>query len=241
MKQLVIMCGGKCTRLKSLKNNLPKCLVKVGNKTLLQHQITLAKKHDFNEIILLTGYKSSLIKSFIKKKKLFNNIKVIKDKKNLGNGGALLNAYSHLDKNFCLIYCDILTNINLTNLNFFFKKNNCNILLVVNKNDNFKDSNLVTFNKKKIINNFYFYPHKKISTNSFSNEAIFLIKKDCLKIIRDRFFRKKTDFVQNLLPYLFYEKKINLHAYRSSKYIIDCGTLERLKKATYDFKNNLFQ
>lgn len=75
MRQLVIMCGGRGTRLKLLKNNLPKCLVKVGNKTLLEHQITLAKKHDFKEIILLTGYKSSLIKSFIKKKKYLITLK----------------------------------------------------------------------------------------------------------------------------------------------------------------------
>ena len=47
MKQFVIMCGGVGSRLKLLKKKIPKCLVKVNNKTLLEHQVLLAKKNNF--------------------------------------------------------------------------------------------------------------------------------------------------------------------------------------------------
>lgn len=83
MKQLVIMCGGKGTRLKKLKNKNPKCLLKINKKTLLEYQIILAKKFKFKSIILLTGYKSSLINNFLKKKNCLQILKSLKIKKTL--------------------------------------------------------------------------------------------------------------------------------------------------------------
>ena len=78
MDQLVIMCGG---RGKRLKKNIPKALIKINNKTILEHQLILAKKHKFKKIILLTGYKSNEIKNFLITKKLFRNITILRDKK----------------------------------------------------------------------------------------------------------------------------------------------------------------
>ena len=228
--------SGKGTRLKKLKNKNPKCLLKINKKTLLEYQIILAKKFKFKSIILLTGYKSSLINNFLKKKKLFANIKIIKDKKNLGNGSALMNAINYLDDEFFLIYCDILTKINLKKFYTFSKKKNSDLSLVVNKNSNFEDSNLVTLNKNQMINNFYFYPHKKFPKNCYSNEAIFICKKNKLLMIKKKFYEKEADFVKDIIPKLL--KKIKIFGYKTSEYIIDCGTPERLEAAKKTFKIN---
>ena len=61
-------------------------------------------------------------KKFIKKNNILEQIKIIKDKKKLGTGGALLSAFKHLDKEFLLIYGDIFTNMNLKKMYTFFKK-----------------------------------------------------------------------------------------------------------------------
>lgn len=237
MKQLIIMCGGKGSRLKILKRKYPKGLVKINGITLLEYQILLAQKHQFQNIILLTGYKSSQISLFLQSKKI-KNIKIIKDKKNFGTGGALLNAYSFLEDEFCLIYCDIFTNINLSKMNIFFKKKKADFCLVVNKNNNFHDSNIVTLKKNKLISNFYLYPHESIPKSSYSNEAIFMCKKKKLIIfLKNKYFKKKTDFVRDLVPKLLDKAKI--FAYYSKDYIIDCGTPERVKKAKIDFKSKL--
>ena len=65
MKQVVIMCGGIGSRL---KNKFPKVLVKIKQKTILEHQLELCKKYGFKNFLLLTGYKSEMIENFIKKK-----------------------------------------------------------------------------------------------------------------------------------------------------------------------------
>jgi len=234
MKQLVIMCGGKGTRLKILKNKYPKCLVKINKKTLLEHQIQLARKYKFKSIILLTGHQHLIINKFLKKK-LFKNIITIKDKKNLGNGGALLNALEYLEDEFCLIYCDILTNINLHKLYLFFKEKKTDFCLVVNKNNNFHDSNLVKFNNNNIIKKIYLYPHKKIPENCHSNESIFMCKKNKLVDIEKKNWDKKSDFVKDLVPKLL--KISDISAYKTNEYIIDCGTPKRLAEARINFKS----
>ena len=232
MKQLVIVCGGRGSRLSI---NYPKILVKIKSKTILEHLIELAKFHGFEKIILLSGYKSHSIKFFIKKKKLFKKIKIIKDKKKLGNGGALLNSIKYLDDEFCLIYGDILTNIDLTKMYKFFKIKKSNLTIVVNKNNNFKDSNLLIFDKKKVVKKLYFYPHKKIPKNSYSNEAIFMCKKKIFSFIDKKFFKQKTDFFKNLIPEIL--KFSKSHAFKSNHFIIDCGTLKRVKIANSKFKS----
>ena len=110
MKQAVIMCGGLGSRL---KKNYPKVLVQIKKKTILEYQLSLFKKHGFKKFLLLTGYKSKMIENFLKRKNMLKNIKIVREKKKLGTGGALLNSVQFLDKEFCLIYGDILTNMKL--------------------------------------------------------------------------------------------------------------------------------
>ena len=233
MDQLVIMCGG---RGKRLKKNIPKALIKINNKTILEHQLILAKKHKFKKIILLTGYKSNEIKNFLIKKKLFRNITILRDKKKLGNGSAILNSIEHLEDHFCLIYGDILTNLDLSKMRVFFMGAKSDLSLVVNKNSNFQDSNLVTLKKRNLIKNFYLYPHKKIPKNCYSNEAIFMCKKKIFKIFKKKINNKKIDFVKDMISNL--SNNLKIHAYITREYIIDCGTPERVREAKLHFKSN---
>ena len=134
-----------------------------------------------------------------------------------------------------MIYCDILTNIDLYKLYLFFKKKKSDFCLVVNKNNNFHDSNLIKFNNNKIISNIYLYPHKKIPKNCYTNESIFMCKKNKLENIKKKFFNKKSDFVKDLVPELL--KTSNISAYKTNEYIIDCGTSERLREARINFRS----
>jgi len=230
MKQAVIMCGGVGSRL---KKKIPKILVKINKKTILEYQLHLFRKYGFKKFILLTSYKSKLIENFIKKKNFYKNIKIIKENKRLGTGGALLNSIEHLENEFCLIYGDILTNINLKKMYYFFKIKKCDSCLVINKNDNYQDSNLLTIYKNFKIKDFYFYPHKKIPKNSYSNEAIFMFKKKFFKNLNKKKLIEKPDLVRDILPLSKLKKKI--YGFKTKDFIIDCGTPKRLKIARLNF------
>ena len=89
---LVILAGGRGTRIKEFLDNKPKPMVKFNNIYFLQYLINLLGKYSFNKIYILTGYKHEIIfKHF--NNKIFNltKIKCLKEQNLMGTGGALLN------------------------------------------------------------------------------------------------------------------------------------------------------
>jgi len=62
--QLVIIAGGKGTRLKEILGNLPKPMADVDGKPLLEHQVLLARKYGIRDILILTGYGAEHIETY---------------------------------------------------------------------------------------------------------------------------------------------------------------------------------
>ena len=72
IKQAVIFCGGFGTRLQKITNKIPKPMVDVAGKPFLEHLIVQLKKNGIKKIIILTGYKSDLIKNYFLDGRGFN-------------------------------------------------------------------------------------------------------------------------------------------------------------------------
>ena len=89
---LVILAGGKGSRIRSMLGDLPKPMLKLNKKHFIQYVINVAAKFNFKRIIILCGFKNKIIFSKFHNKK-FNLTKIIciKEKKLLGTGGALSN------------------------------------------------------------------------------------------------------------------------------------------------------
>ena len=87
---LVILAGGKGSRIKSLIKDRPKPMAVFNNKPFLEYIIQFYSKYIFKNIFILTGYKSkSIKKKFDNKKYNFTNIKCLTENRPLGTGGAL--------------------------------------------------------------------------------------------------------------------------------------------------------
>ena len=74
---VVILCGGKGARLKPLTNDLPKPLVKINNKSILENILLYFLKFKINSFIIASRIQKNLIKNFFEKKFIKNNIKII--------------------------------------------------------------------------------------------------------------------------------------------------------------------
>ena len=145
MKKLntaIIMCAGFGKRLKPLTNKVPKPLLKIDNKSLLENTIELLFKLNINKIFLNSHHLSQQIKKFILEKKLSKKIKVFEEKKKiLGTGGGILNIIkSSKDKNYLVLNPDTIWNekylseiVRMKNL--YFSKKVLNMLLVVKKKE----------------------------------------------------------------------------------------------------------
>jgi len=114
----VILAGGLGTRLKPFTEVIPKPLLPVGEKAILEVQIEHLKQHGFDEIFLATNYKSEYISNFFGDGSKYGvKLYISKEDKPLGTVGPLsLLKEKLLDEPFFFFFCDILTKCDLSKL-----------------------------------------------------------------------------------------------------------------------------
>lgn len=114
--QAVILAGGLGTRLKPFTQAIPKPLLPIGEKAVLEIQIEHLVKHGFKEIYIATNYKSGYIESFIGDGSKYGaQVYISREEKPLGTAGPLTLLRDNLHKPFLMINGDILTLLNLHN------------------------------------------------------------------------------------------------------------------------------
>tara|TARA_A100001011_G_C14315959_1_gene847995 strand:- start:1367 stop:2062 length:696 start_codon:yes stop_codon:yes gene_type:complete len=122
--KVVILAGGKGTRLSEYTKLIPKPMVKIGNKPIIHHIIDHYLKYNLKDFIIAGGYKYSIIKDYFKKKRIKKaNIEVINTGLNSLTGKRLKILEKKLTHTFMLTYGDGLSNINIKKLLNFHKKN----------------------------------------------------------------------------------------------------------------------
>ncbi len=132
--QVVILCGGKGTRLLPLTETLPKSLVIIENHPFIYYQLMLLKSHGINEILLCTGVFGHKIKEYLEINNMFGmNIHISEEHNQLGTGGALMNAKYLLNDTFFVTYGDSYP---LSNLSAIVKQNNMLVTIFKNKLNN---------------------------------------------------------------------------------------------------------
>ncbi|MDC0169524.1 nucleotidyltransferase family protein [Candidatus Nitrosopelagicus sp.] len=169
----IILAGGRGKRLRPITDKIPKPLIPINNKPLIERTIKYLKKYGITEIIISSGYKSNLIEKFLNKKKNFG-CKIIfsTEKTPLGTGGAIKKALKHVDEeSFLVLNGDIVTNIDLKKI---LKKPNtiaANELKTKFGTMNIKNNKILKFNEKKDV------------TNVWMNPGIYHLSKDIKKLI----------------------------------------------------------
>ena len=203
--KIVILCGGKGTRLMEETKTIPKPLVKIGNKPILWHLIKYYYSFNYKDFVLATGYKHSVIENYFKKNKIKGcEIKTIYTGKNTLTGGRLLRLKKIFKSNetFMMTYGDGLSDVNIKKLEKYHKKNNkIATLTAVRPPVRFgrleiKNTNLV----KK-------FQEKSQTTSSWINGGFFVLNSNIFKYIKgdSTVFEKdpiiKLIKIKNLIAY----------------------------------------
>ena len=115
----IILAAGKGERFGDITKTLPKPLIKLGDITLIEHNILLLKEYGFNDLVVNVSHLSDMIIDFLGNGKKYNvNIKYSVEKPEpYETGGGIQNALHLLgDSPFLVINADIYTNCNLSNI-----------------------------------------------------------------------------------------------------------------------------
>ena len=239
MRQLVIIAGGKGTRLRGRIGDLPKPLAHVGDIPLLEHHILLARAHGFSDIVLLTGYGADRIREFCGDGSRWNvRIRYSEETAPLGTAGAVMQALPLLESRFVIAYGDTMLNVDLERLWKAHEQSGADATLFVHPNDHPHDSDLIEIDDESRITAFHPYPHRDDRYyRNLVNAALYVAD-------RDAFARwigsGLQDFGKHLFPAMLGAGQ-PLYGYVSPEYIKDAGTPERLDRVNADYANGRIQ
>ena len=135
--QAIILCGGLATRLGETVKTLPKILLEIAGKTVLEWQIHLLKDAGVTEIVLASGHLHEVLYERVGEVYAGMPIRYAKEEKRLGTGGAIQNAMQQIETSpFFVLNGDILlANFSLREMLAQFRKGVAGVLLSVHVAD----------------------------------------------------------------------------------------------------------
>ncbi|SHN01798.1 Nucleotidyl transferase [Cyclobacterium lianum] len=127
---VVIMAGGFGTRLKPITNVIPKPLIPIGEKTMLEHIFDRFSKHGCNSFHISVNYKADLIDFYLKSKNLPYSIDYFKEDKPMGTAGSLSLLKGVINETFFVSNCDILIEQDYSEILEYHRTNNNDITII---------------------------------------------------------------------------------------------------------------
>jgi len=234
--QAVILAGGSGSRLKTRLGDLPKPMVSLCGKPLLEHQIELLRSHGFTRILLLLGYNPDAISGYFGDGRNFGvEIEYAVEQAPLGSAGAVLAVYGRLEEHFLVLYGDTALNVDLRRFWDAHLAHGADASLFVHPNDHPQDSDLVETDQSGRILDFYPYPHPAGHFYpNLVNAALYVVNARALEPWLT--LRPPLDFGKDLFRLMLLQGQ-HLFGYRSREYIKDIGTPERLDRVEADLRS----
>ena len=202
VKQVVLLAGGKGTRMRELTETIPKPMVDIGGMPVLEHLIKIFQNFSEFEFLLSTGYKTEIIEEYFKN---HENVKVINTGLETNTGGRVYKLSEYLNEEFIVTYGDGLANVNISNLiNFHNNHGNLATITVTNPQSRF---GLVEFSDSSLVTNFI----EKPKLDGYINIGFFVFKKEVLNYLND-------SSVLETNPLINLSKDKKLYAYKHNGY-----------------------
>jgi D,D-heptose 1,7-bisphosphate phosphatase len=237
--QLVIIAGGKGTRLKQRTADLQKCMVQVAGKPLIEHQISLASAHKITHVLILTGFAADSIQEYFGDGARWGvKISYHSDSSPRGTAGAVIDAFDKLDDVFFVVYGDTMLNVDLLRMAASHARHP-SATLFLHPNDHPHDSDLVELNGSNEIVAFHPYPHPPGEYfANLVNAGLYVVSKELLRpywTTRNA-HSYPLDFAKHVFPNLI-ASGARVFGYLSREYIKDAGTPERLERVRLDYSS----
>lgn len=232
----VIMSGGKGTRISELFPDIPKPLIPICGKPVLEHEIEILKNQGFDDIILTVSHMADKLKEYFGDGEKFGvHIEYFVEDIPLGNAGALFRLRDKLTEDFLLLNADSVFNIDFNRFVKFHKEHDALATLFTHPNDHPYDSGLIIADGDKSVQKWLakederpqFYQNRV-------NAGLHIISP---KLLENEIDLPKIDLDRHLLKPLAGTGK--MFCYDSPEYVKDMGTPERYSAVCEDFTKGI--
>ena len=237
----VIMAGGKGSRLLSITNDeIPKPMVPVDGKPLLEYQVEKLKTYGIKKIVMIVGHLGEKIVDHFKDGKDFGvEIDYIFEKEPLGTAGAFYYLKDKIDaKDFMLVFGDVFFDMDFDRMEDFHFKNSALTTLLAHPNGHPYDSDLIQtddtgrvigFDSKHNVRDYWY--------DNMVNAGMYIINKRLLDLVKEPV---KTDFEKDILANQV-KLGASIYAYHTPEYVKDVGTVDRINATVEELKSGLIQ
>ena len=186
--QVVILCGGKGTRLSERTEEIPKPLVEIGEKPILSHLMSLYAQTGHKDFILCLGYKGEKIEEYFKNKKDWN-IEFVQTGETANKAERLMKIKDSIkDTTFLLSYGDDLSNVDVNKVIEFHKK--ANKIVTLTAVPLISQFGIIELNEKCEVTKF----REKPKLDHFINGGFYVMEKKIFDYIKPGYDLEKETF-----------------------------------------------
>jgi NDP-sugar pyrophosphorylase family protein len=224
----VILAGGLGTRLRPFTEIIPKPLLPIGEKSVLEIQIEHLKKYGFNEIFLATNYKSEYIENFFGDGSRYGvTLKVSKEDKPLGTVGPLTLLKDKLTEPFLVMNGDILTNLDFGAL--YKKALSLDSLLTISIKELYTP---FRFGNIDYEGDFVTKMEEKPEFKTNILAGVYIFKPEIFKLIPENIYFGMDTLINTMLS-----KGMPIAKYHIDEYWLDIGQIEDYEEAQKSFQS----
>lgn len=224
VKKAFILAGGKGTRMRPFTYEIPKPMIPVKGKPLVQHTIELNRKYDIREIYLSIGYLGDKIKEYFGNGSKYGvNITYVEEKEEMGTAGGLSLARDQLKEPFLMFNGDVLSNIDLADFISFHREHKALATIALTPVEDPSRFGVAKLKGNSILE-FIEKPRKGEEPSKLINAGVYLIEPEVLDYVPKGYAMMEKD----VFPKLAKEGK--LFGYSFTGQWFDTGTVEAYEK-----------
>lgn len=230
--KVVIMAGGKGTRISSVANDIPKPMIKIEGKPVLEREIECLREQGFTDIIITVSHLGSIIMDYFGDGKKFGvNIEYFNETVPLGNAGALFQLKDKLTEDFLLLNADAIFDVDFRRFVAYHKEKKAKVTLFTHPNNHPYDSGLIIADEQGRVEKWMTKEDERSGWyKNRVNAGLHVISPEVLNQVMTT---PKIDLDRQLLKPLAGTGA--MFAYDSPEYVKDMGTPERYEAVCRDY------
>lgn len=231
--KVVIMAGGKGTRIAQVNATVPKPMIPIEGKPILEYQIETLKKQGYTDIILIVGHMGNVIQKYFGDGSAFGvRISYIVEEQPLGTAGALYFLKDEIQNDFLLLNGDIIFDVDIQK----FLEYHCNqrtaATILTHPNSHPYDSGIIIADDKNRVTNWLHKEDERLWYKNRVNAGLHMFSPRIFESFHEA---KKCDLDRDVLKPLIKEGELSV--YDSPEYIKDMGTPDRYYAVIEDIKS----
>jgi D-glycero-D-manno-heptose 1,7-bisphosphate phosphatase len=240
------MAGGKGKRIAQIAGDIPKPMIPLCGKPILEYQIEYLRRHGLTDIIMVTGYRGSIIMDYFHNGKDFDcSIDYFHEDIPLGTAGALFQMIDSLGEDFFLLNGDTIFDFDFDRFIKFHHERESFATIAVHPNSHPFDSALIIPDKSSCIKKWLNKEDPRGYHKNLVNSGVHVLNKQLLHLYLKESGHKVN--IGNTIGQVDLDRDVlkpmvpsgHLYAYKTPEYIKDMGTPDRYTQVVHDIESGL--